>query len=914
MPDDETPSLFDAPPPEDQPTDLGDDGDLDGADDIPDGTDDEAGGDEAGGDEASDNEAAALHFPWDGEQVDYSDAMLGRGRAYGSYVITSRAIPDVRDGLKPVQRRIIVAMDDLGLRSDRRYSKSARTVGAVIGIYHPHGDSAVYDAMVRMAQPWQSNLPLIDGQGNWGNLNNEAPAAANRYTESRLSPPASAFLSDLRPEIVDYEWNFDETTRMPSVLPVTFPNLLVNGSMGVAWAMACSIPPHNAAEAIDAALLILDKPDVSLDRILEVMPGPDLPGGGIIVNPENLRAIYETGRGTVLVQGRVEQLPGQAVLRITELPYQVSAKSIVEQAVAGAKEGKITEIYTAELPKNLTDAAGVDVRIRSKRGGSIVKLTEELLRHTKLRDTLAFNCTVLVDGTPQTLPLLDMLRHFVDFRRQVVTKRLVHERNVLLARLHLLLAERAAADVIDRVVQIIRHADDDDDSKRKLIAELRYLPHGAAETQPIDDVQAQHIIDMALKKINTLNQLKIDEEITAKSARVDEINATLDSPGGVSGIVRAELRDTRKRFGQPRRTVIPQSALADGGDAAAGSDGMLPLNGNGNGNGTSAGGSRRPAVPVYAAGLGGTGLTPAEDVWVYVASNGATLLTPAGARRPSSSPLRIPEQASLVAVAAARSDQSVLAFTEQGLMFRAALTGQVVSRSGAGRPLVDPGRRDRLVSAFAGPDAPFYLVVTAGGQIKRMAAATIGQATETGTICCRVPAGDRVVAVVPHGDDDEILLAKAGGQVLRIETGARLRPVATAAAGTVAGIKVDDGDRVVTATRVAPGSADALLSVHETGMALAVALEEYPVKGRGTGGVASVATDRPSRSPAGPLALLALATAGVELTVFTDRGGLFIIDPADIPILRRATTSRPLLTLGSGEIPRGQVQTLAPAT
>ena len=351
--------------------------------------------------EPEDGTAGDVVFRWGGEQVDYSDAMLGRGQAYGSYVITSRALPDIRDGLKPVQRRIIVAMNDLGLRSDRRFSKSAKTVGTVIGNYHPHGDSAVYDAMVRMAQPWQSNLPLIDGQGNWGNLHNEAPAAAQRYTESRLAPPATDFLSDLRPEVVDYGWNFDETRRMPAVLPVTFPNLLVNGSMGVAWAMACSIPPHNTAEVLSAALLVLDDPDVPVDRLLEVMPGPDLPGGGIVVNPGNLRSIYETGRGTVLVQGRVEQLPGQQTLRISELPYQVSAKSIVEQAVQGAKDGKITEIFTAELPKNLTDASGVDVQIKCKRGGSIQKLVQELLQHTKLRDTLAFNLTVLVDNAPQ---------------------------------------------------------------------------------------------------------------------------------------------------------------------------------------------------------------------------------------------------------------------------------------------------------------------------------------------------------------------------------------------------------------------------------------------------------------------------------------------------------------------------------
>ena len=836
----------------------------------PDGTN---GGDDGDG---GDRNGEVVQFRWDGDQVDYSDAMLDRGRAYGSYVITSRAIPDVRDGLKPVQRRIIVAMDDLGLRSDRKYSKSAKTVGTVIGNYHPHGDTAVYDAMVRMAQPWQSNLPLIDGQGNWGNLNNEAPAAAQRYTESRLAAPASDFLSDLRPEVVDYEWNFDETGQMPSVLPVTFPNLLVNGSMGVAWAMACSIPPHNTAEVLSAALLVLDDPDVSTDRLLKVIPGPDLPGGGIVVNPDNLRSIYETGRGTVLVQGRIEQLPGQQTLRITELPYQVSAKSIVEQAVQGAKDGKITEIFTAELPKNLTDAAGVDVQVKCKRGGSIDKLTQELLQHTKLRDTLAFNLTVLVEGAPQTLSLRAILQHFVNFRRQVVTRRLEHERDVLLKRLHLLLAERAAADVIDRVVQIIRTAADDDDSKRKLIAELRYVPHGQTAPVPIDDIQAQHIIDMALKKINALNQLKINEELGTKAARVDEITGILLAEGGVNEIVRAELKQTRKQFGQPRRTVIPNSEAVDAmaANATAASNGK--------------------PIAIAAA--------PAEDVWAYIASNGATLLSPQTGKPVASSPLRVADTAALTAVVATRSDQALLLFSEQGRAYRATLSDHQVSRSGAGRPIVQPGK-DRIVAAFAGLDAPYYLLVTAGGQIKRLPAKTLENAHAAGIVCCRVPDGDRIVAVVPHGQNDEILIAKAQGKILRMETGAKLRAVPTGAAGTVAGVHLDSGDRAVGATR-AEGTS--LLSIHESGMALAVALHEYPLKSRATAGVQSVLTDKPVKHPAGDLALIICQTPEATATVFTDRGTIFHITETDNPILRRATNSRSFLPLGPGDTPNGQ--------
>jgi DNA gyrase subunit A len=821
--------------------------------------------------------SVATFFAWGGEQVDYSDAMLARGRSYGSYVNTSRALPDVRDGLKPVQRRIIVAMDDLGIRADRKYSKSAKTVGHVIGTYHPHGDTAVYDAMVRMAQPWQSNLPLIDGQGNWGNLNNEAPAAAQRYTECRLSPAASEFLTDLRPEVVSYEANFDETRQMPVVLPVTFPNLLVNGSMGVGWAMACSIPPHNTAEVVSAALLVLDDPEVPTEKLLKVMPGPDLPGGGIVVNPQNLQAIYETGRGTIWVQGRIEQLPGQQVLKISELPYQVSAKSIVEQAVEGAKAGKITEIYTAELPKNLTDANGVDVQVKCKRGGSVQRLMHELVEHTKLRDTLAFNFTVLVNSVPQTLSLREILSHFLDFRKEVVTKRLQYERDVLNRRLHLLLAERAASDIIDKVVAIIRAAKDDDDSRTKLMAQIKYVPQGASRPEPIDEVQAQHILDMALKRINALNRFRIDEEVREKGARVDAITSVLGSADGVANIVREELRDVRKRFGRPRRTVISAASTTETGEIL------------------SANGKAKTVVMASA---------PAEDVWVYVTTDGLALVAPRSGKAPSVAPIRVGASAALAAVVAARSDQRLLMFTEDGQAVRVNLSEQSIGRSGPGKPVVALVGADRVAAAFCGDDAPYYLVVSAGGQVKRLPARTVANASAGGVLCCRVPEDDCIVAVVPHDEQDEIFIAKAAGQVLRIETGPKLRPVPTGAAGMVAGVKTELGDRVVGAVKVQGSS---LLSVHVSGMALVVPVADYPLKGRGTAGVQSAMPDRPARSPAGEVALVACQGPAGEIGLFTDRGGLYQVAERDNPVVRRATNSRPFLPLGPGETPRGQV-------
>ena len=829
-----------------------------------------------GDQEESDGDGAAF-FPWDGDagglqrRHAHPRPLLWELRQHGSGFARrprraqTRPAADHRRHGRP------------GARSDRKYSKSAKTVGHVIGTYHPHGDTAVYDAMVRMAQPWQSNLPLIDGQGNWGNLHNEAPAAAQRYTECRLSPASTEFLSDLRPEVVGYETNFDETKQMPKVLPVTFPNLLVNGSMGVGWAMACSVPPHNTAEVINAALLVLDDPDVPIEKLLKVMPGPDLPGGGIIVNPQNLASIYETGRGTVMVQGRIEQLPGQQVLKISELPYQVSAKSIVEQAVEGAKAGKITEIYTAELPKNLTDANGIDVQVKCKRGGSVQRLMHELVEHTKLRDTLTFNFTVLVNNVPRTLSLCEILRCFLDFRREVVTKRLEHEREVLRRRLHLLLAEQAAAQVIDRVVAIIRGAKDDDDSRAKLMAQLKYVPHGTSKPVPVDDVQAQHILDMALKRINALNRRRIDEEIQQKGARSDEITAVLGAADGVANIVREELKGVRKRFGRARRTVISAESTTETTE-------IVSTNGK--------------AKTVVVASV------PAEDVWAYVTTDGSALVTPRNGKAPSSAPIRVAGSAALVAVVATRSDQRLLIFTEQGQAVRATLSDQPIGRNGAGKPVLSLLGPDRIAAVFSGDDAPYYLLVSASGQVKRLPAKTIANANAGGVICCRVPDGDRIVAVVPHEGDDEILLAKAAGQVLRIETGAKLRPVPTGAAGMVAGVKLDAGDRVVFAVK-AEGTS--LLSVHASGMGLAVPLTEYPAKGRGSAGVQSVLVDRPAKSPAGEVALVACQSPTSEIGLFTDRGGVYQVTERDNPLLRRATNSRPFLPLGPGETPRGQV-------
>ncbi len=454
-----------------------------------------------------------IRLPWGGESVDAADAMFERALSYGMYVNKGRALPDVRDGLKPVQRRILFSMDEIGARAGRPYVKSATVIGQVIGHYHPHGDTAVYDAMVRLAQDFSLNVPLVDGQGNYGSVGPKEysdPPAAYRYTEARLTPAASDWLRDMRPEIVEFRPNFSERKQEPFVLPVSFPNLLVNGSKGIGWSLACDIPTHNLAEACEAAIVLAENPDATLDDLLAVMPGPDFPTGGIVVDPEELPDAYARGQGTFRLQGKyhIEQLPGnlQAIV-VTELPYGVSPDQIVSEVVRAARAEKITDV--TELPKNLSDRNGLRVQIRCKRGGNVTKLIADLMRHTSLRVTIGINLTVVADGVPRQLDLREVVDRFVSFRFEVVTRRLEHERTELLRELHRLVALLAALDAIDAVIRIVRNAEDDDDAREKLKSELRVELHGSAALVPIDDEQAQYILDMAIKRLSRLNRFKL---------------------------------------------------------------------------------------------------------------------------------------------------------------------------------------------------------------------------------------------------------------------------------------------------------------------------------------------------------------------------------------------------------------------
>lgn len=745
-----------------------------------------------------------------------------------------------------------------------------------MGNYHPHGDSAIYESMVLMAQPFSFNVPLIYGQGNFGSVDDD-PAAAMRYTEAKLSQAATEWTSDLRKEIVAFAPTFDERTTEPTVLPVTFPNLLVNGSNGIGWALACSVPTHNLAETIDAAILLADNPQATLKQVMKRLPGPDYPTRGIVVNPDRLEDAYATGNGSFLLQARyhIENLSGnQQAVVVTELPYKVGPSKVYEEIIAAAKAEKLTEI--TEKPVNQSNKKGIKLVIKCKRGGNVQALVAQLMKYTSLRTTQKVNFTVLVDGQPRTVGLLEILTAFVDFRHEVVVKRLEFEREQHLARLHKLSAERAALDVIDKVIKIIRTSSDDEQSKAELKKIIKVRPWGSKKLVPIDDEQAQHIIDLRLKKLNSLNQFELDKEIKERTERVQEIERLLDNPKEITEIVKEELREVKKRYGRPRQTMLSEEAeaLEDGST---------------------------PGKAALVASM------PKTDVEIFASTGGMGISFEAG-KKHRSLPLALSGSDAPLAVVSTDSEASLHAFTAQGMCFRvrAADLG-LDSKKGKGRAICAMGKGDQLVGLVVADQAPFLAFVTAFGQVKRIEHSILAGTHLAGTDVFNLADGDRVMRVFECQEGQELLVHTRLGRVLRTPLDA-IATKKTPSAGGMALMKLAEGDEIVAAMAVpAEGkeaAGDVLLVLHDSGFAKAVALAEYPAKGRGGGGVESVKVDKPAKEPAGPVATAALVSSKGSARVLSARGQIVEVAVKAAPAgARGAVVSKPWLELGPDDQP-----------
>ena len=734
--------------------------------------------------------------------IDVADEMRHAFLEYSYSVIHARALPDARDGFKPVHRRILYAMSEMGLRPERGHVKSSRVVGEVMGKYHPHGDSAIYDALVRLAQPFSMRLPVVDGHGNFGSLD-DGPAAS-RYTEARMAPAALLMVTGLDEDTVPFVPNYDDQLFQPEVLPSAYPNLLVNGTTGIAVGMATNMPPHNLVEVIGAARHLLTHPEASLDDLMKFVPGPDLPGGGRIVGLEGIRDAYLTGRGSFRTRAttRIEKVsPRRQGIIVTELPYLVGPEKVIEKIKDAVQSKKLQGIADV---KDLTDrTSGMQMVIEIKNGFNPEAVLEKLYKLTPMEDSFSINNVALVDGQPRTMGLKELLKVYIDFRRDVVLRRTQYRLDKRRERLHLVEGLLIAILDIDEVIQVIRSSDDAATARDRLRSVF-----------DLSEPQATYILDLQLRRLTKFSRIELEAEKDELIAAIAELEEILGDERVLTKLISSELADVAKKHGDPRRTVLLESA---GAPAAA-------------------------SAPLEVAD---------DPCWVLLSSTGLL------ARTSDDSPLsregaRAKHDAVVAAVrTTARGEVAVV--TSAGRMVRLSAlelptlppSNGAPSLSG-GAPLaayVDlPGDEQALTLTSLSPDSPGIALGTARGVVKRVTTDyPKGHAWE----CISLKDGDRVVGAVELSTGEEELVFVTSQASLLHFSAQDVRPQGRGGGG-VAGVRLTDDATVVFFGAVDPsrdnivltvsGSADALPGT-DAGAWKVTPFEEYPGKGRATGGV-----------------------------------------------------------------------------
>jgi DNA gyrase subunit A len=738
---------------------------------------------------------------------------------YAMSVIVARALPDVRDGLKPVHRRILFTMGEMGLSATSSYRKCAAIVGEVMGKYHPHGDVALYDTLVRLAQDFSMRYPLVDGQGNFGSVDGDE-AAAMRYTEARLTAVASEMLADIDKETVDFEDNYDGTQKQPTVLPAKLPNLLVNGSSGIAVGMATNIPPHHLGEIVDATIALIDDPDITSDGLCQYVTGPDFPTGGTIFRYERqrnsitgewetidaIRQMYAHGRGRVVMQAQVafEEVKGDRfAIIVTELPYQVNKSALLEKIADLVKDKKIEGI--ADL-RDESDRDGMRMYIEIKRDANAHSVLNNLFKHTALRAAFNMNMLALVDGQPQTLPLKSVLQHHVDHRREIVRRRTEFDLAKARDRAHILEGLKKALDNLDEVIKTIRASADTEVAKTNLMTKF-----------DLSDRQAQAILDMRLARLAALERKKIEDEYLEVIQLIAELEDILASPARVLSIIKDELRDMKKRFAGDRRTRVQDDSsreLTDE-DLIADEDVVVTISGRGYI-------KRQPVATYRRQARGGKGIighvTREEDAVEHL----------------------------LVA----NTHDWALFFTNRGRVFSAKVHAiPDASRQAKGLPIINmPGVQVEAgevpVATITLPEfaAGSYLVMaTRRGIIKKTPLEHFERVRSTGIKAINIDEDDELAWVDVSSGEDDIILATAQGMLAKFREG-EVRPMGREAAGVI-GIRLlkKEGDEVVAMSVVQPG-AD-LLVLTETGYGKRVSIDDFREKHRGGQGVRLIALE-----------------------------------------------------------------------
>ncbi|MFL6099639.1 MAG: DNA topoisomerase (ATP-hydrolyzing) subunit A [Actinomycetales bacterium] len=735
--------------------------------------------------------------------IDVEQEMQGAFLEYAYSVIYSRALPDARDGLKPVQRRILYAMSEMGLRPDRAHVKSSRVVGEVMGKFHPHGDAAIYDALVRMAQPFSLRLPLVDGHGNFGSPD-DGPAAA-RYTEARPAPAALLMTTGLDEATVDFVPTYDDAHVQPDVLPSALPNLLVNGASGIAVGMATNMAPHNLVEVIGAARHLIAHPDATLEDLMRYVPGPDLPTGGLIVGLEGIREAYATGRGSFRTRAttRIESVSARRKgIVVTELPYTVGPEKVVEKIKELVQSKKLQGI--ADL-KDLTDRThGLRLVVEVKNGFNPEAILDQLYRLTPMEDSFGINNVALVDGQPRTLGLRELLQVYVRFRIGVVRRRTTHRLARREERLHLVEGLLIAIVDIDEVIQLIRGSDDAPAAKARLM-----------EVFDLSDAQATYILDLQLRRLTKFSRIELEAEREELRTEIEDLRAILEQDHLLREVVSTELAEVAKAHGTPRRTVLLESAGA-------------PVT---------------SSTPLEVAD---------EPCWVLLSSTGLLARTSGAAQLPAGPERQSHDVITSVVRATARGEVGLV--TSRGRVIRLSVlelpalppTSSPPSLSG-GAPLgafvdLPPGEAVLCLTTFAAT-SPGLALGTAQGVVKRVVPEHLSNRDEWEVIGLKD--GDTVVGAVElRSGDEDLVFVTSDGQLLHFGA-ASVRPQGRPAGG-MAGIKVTPGQRVVAFTALDPGRDNVVVTIAgssaslpgtEPGSVKVTPYAEYPAKGRGTGGV-----------------------------------------------------------------------------
>ncbi|MHB1295586.1 MAG: DNA gyrase subunit A [Anaerolineae bacterium] len=795
------------------------------------------------------------------ERTDIEQTMRVAYLNYAMSVITARALPDVRDGLKPVQRRVLYAMADMGLRHDQPTRKSARIVGEVLGKYHPHGETAVYDAMVRMAQDFSMRYPLVHGQGNFGSVDGDS-AAAMRYTEAKLSALGEELLIDLEKNTVAFIDNFDGSLKEPIVLPAKLPNLLLNGVGGIAVGMATNIPPHNLSEIADAIIYLIGRyataEDVTVDDLMHYVTGPDFPTGGSIIGGEGIRQAYATGKGRVIVraQAHVEDIAGgrQAII-ITELPYQVNKAGLVERIADLVRTGRIEGI--ADL-RDESDRTGMRVMVELKRGVDVGPVINQLLKYTQMQNTFGVNMLALVDGEPRVLSLKRILLHHIEHRHDVIVRRSQYDLEKARARAHVLEGLLIALKNLDEVIQIIRRSRTADTAMTNLCERFK-----------LSEIQARAILDMQLRRLAALERQKIEQEYQEVMATIAYLEALLASKAKILDLIKEDLLDLKQRYGDPRRTRI----TAEQEDGAFSLTDLLP--------------DERVMVLVS---RDGSVRSMSENVW-----NG-------DGQGPAWRGLSQEDTVAPLAQFAANSRDSILFVTERGRIAQLA-AHQVpdAAQQPRGLPLrklAPQVGEERVVAALLPGTLEaerFLTMATRLGKVKRLTFSDLANANPGAQVIGLAEDDALGWAAVTDGKS-ELLLVTMGGQVLRFDEES-VRPQGRAGSG-VRGIALADGDQLVGMDVVrAQGE---LLIATAKGFAKRTALSEYATKGRATAGTLTV--DATKTETTGPLVGAQVMAPGEDIVFITSEPRLVPTRLADVPRLARASWGRVVTRSGGGAL------------